>query len=148
MKALDPLLLLNQEADENQHEQLLEDSVEAVLLAGQLLRFQESVPLILASALLPRYFPQSHILTFMASLLPGYCENVSALVDPEWAHNVSLTAGVTPLSRQMIAGSTPTVEQLLDCVDANMSLLSSTTNADAEYDYMLLEQVLQSNLSR
>ena len=146
-------------------------AIAAVVHAGQLICFgnmhkglirQRSVPIALASSLLPRYFPHGHILTFFASMLPGICATLPAkhgctaavgivassitgggdVLDlVEWAESVSKNAEIPTMAS--LAEGAPDIHAMMGRLDANAALLNCE---DASYDY--LEEVMQRSLSR
>mmetsp|Transcript_60911 Transcript_60911/g.180349 ORF Transcript_60911/g.180349 Transcript_60911/m.180349 type:complete len:340 (-) Transcript_60911:25-1044(-) len=144
-------------------------AISAAVHAGQLLSSasgssgtRRSIPLALASSLLPRYFPHGHILTFFASMMPALCKTlssdtaakgalqaVSALVTGgnnieeliDWADRTCSEAKIPCMAS--LAEGTPDVSSMMGKLDANGALLNCE---DARSD--LVEEILHRSLSR
>lgn len=144
-------------------------AISATVHAGQLLSLasgrsghRRSIPIALASSLLPRYFPHGHIMTFFASMAPALCKTLSSdtaagsglvevaksvtggdsigeLVD--WADKACNDARIPSMAS--LAEGTPDVSSMMGRVDANGALLNCE---DAHFD--LLEGVLHRSLCR
>ena len=138
----------------------------AVAHAGQLLRFgdridrKRSISIALVSSLLPRYFPHGHVLTFMASLLPGLCESCASIkkgaadgmpirigeeaIEDFSAWSEGITAGVDIPKLVNIAEGAPDVDSMMKMVDANSALLG----CEEVGGYNLVEAVLHRSLNK
>lgn len=144
-------------------------AISATVHAGQLLSFasglgggNRSIPIALASSLLPRYFPHGHILTFFASMTPALCKtlssndaagnalrtiaksvtcsnNITDLID--WVDKACSDAEIPSLAT--LAEGTPDVSSMMGRLDANGALLNCE---DARFDF--LEEILHRSLSR
>jgi len=167
------LLILDQlkqqeEGDPTAITTIQQNAMEASFLAGQLISFgtynqKRTIPLALASALLPQYFPKGNLLSFYASLLPGLCAmhdqiNNSASSLPilqdmltsndsttytEWCQTLTKDVSCTKLTT--LAMDTPTVYELMKQVNSNQTLLLEDVE-DVEDE--VLEFVLHSSLNR
>lgn len=123
----------------------------------------ETIPQILTNALLPTYFPQNHIFTYLGCILPGLCETLESgpLVgeiatsilennnneatlkhnDPStWSAHIAKEAGIPSMAS--LAFGTPDVKTLLNKVDAYTTLKRS------DNDLYLISEVLERSLNR
>lgn len=124
------------------------------------LQSRETIPQTLTNALLPTYFPQSHILTLLGCMLPGLCQTFDAngvntdlaqfILDnrsaknsttlSEWATTISKETGIPSMAS--LAFGTPDMNALLDKVDAYSTLRVGNN------DEYLLSEVLERSLNR
>ena len=135
--------------------------------------FSETVPQQLANALLPTYFPQSHILTYFACILPGLCgalesnnmtkslvrEVTKSVLDgsesdstlSSWASNITREAGIPTMSS--LAFGTPDLDTLSQKVNA-YDTLRELREADCgirgrmSHDDSFLLEVLERSLNQ
>ena len=148
-------------------------SVESEILQNQLIEAMlqlstiqeyETIPQTLANSLLPTYFPQSHIFTYLSCILPGLCEtfdsngmiigeltqlildaqsnesNTKAKSLPEWAS--AITKQTNNPTMASLAYGTPDVETLIDKVDDYNTLRGIGD------DSFLIGDVLERSLNR
>ncbi|KAL3779434.1 hypothetical protein ACHAWO_000160 [Cyclotella atomus] len=118
---------------------------------------QETIPQTLTNALLPTYFPQNHVFTYLGCMLPGLCETLESngiveeisksILDEtanadltSWAVSISKEAGIPSMAS--LAFGTPDLKTLLDKVDAY-----STLRRGNEGVY-LISEVLERSLNR
>jgi hypothetical protein len=120
---------------------------------------QETIPQTLTNALLPTYFPQNHIFTYLGCMLPGFCETLEfhgmvqemipkPILDEiangsdltSWAAVVTKEAGIPSMAS--LAFGTPDLKTLLDKVDAYSTLQRGNE------DLYLLNEVLERSLNR
>jgi hypothetical protein len=140
------------------------------LLANIPLTTAGTLPQKLANSLLPTYFPQCHLITFLASTLSGLCDVLSeslssgrngsmvgvvatSITDTSlssWASRVTMEAGLPSMAS--LAYGTPDVSTLvgaLDSYEALMARLSGDVAYGRGRDYQwLMEDVLQRSLLR
>ncbi|KAL9188750.1 hypothetical protein ACHAXT_007128 [Thalassiosira profunda] len=136
-----------------------------------------TVPQKLANVLLPSHFPQCHLITYLACILPGLCEvvvsthqssrdgaSVTEQVMNEilqegvvandsslssWASRVSADAGIPSMAS--LAYGTPDVTALVGSVESYETLVASTSGGLASSSVQedrFIEAVLQSSLNR
>ena len=113
-----------------------------------------TIPQKLANALLPQYFPQCHLVTYLACTLPGLCEALSASSTRKgsfheaisraikhndywspsekkikslsaWASHMTMEAGVPTMAS--FAYGTPDMSALVGSLDSHDTLMSSLT---------------------
>ena len=112
-----------------------------------------TIPQKLANALLPQYFPQCHLVTYLACILPGLCDALSSSTrkgsfrkaisrgiknndhwSPSekkikslsaWASHVTMEAGVPTMAS--LAFGTPDMSALVGSLDSYDTLMSSLT---------------------
>ena len=171
------------DAEESNNELMQRHAISACLHAGQLLRFgvhgnqqqqiPRSMPIALASALLPRYFPHGNLLTFWAATASGMCaataqnsayQDHPALMDltefliADTAENDDHTYTLSDLyewtrTRQKkesivslagLAEGAPDVGAMCGALDSNRALLG---DLDAPYD-LLLEDIVRYSLNQ
>ncbi len=132
----------------------------------------------LANSLLPTYFPQCHLITFLASTLPGVCDVLSessslgrngSMVDvvaasiiengkpadvnrmsslSSWASRLTIDAGIPSMAS--LAYGTPDVNTLVGKLDSYEALMGSlsATCGRLRDDQWLMEDVLRRSLLR
>jgi len=130
----------------------------------------------LANALLPQYFPQTHLITYLASMLPAMCDTFSTsnkdfsvrkeveksiLTKSElessslasWASEVTTDAGIPDMAS--LAYGTPDLKTLVGSLDSYETLMTSLSGGNSSLvggskhdDHDVMEAVLQSSLHR
>ena len=135
-----------------------------------------TLPQQLANALLPQYFPQTHLITYLASMLPAMCDtfstsnkDVSVRKEVEesiltiselessslaaWASEVTNDAGIPNMA--MLAYGTPDMKTLVGTLDSYETLMTSLSGGNSSLigdskhdDHDIMEVVLQSSLHR
>ena len=135
-----------------------------------------TIPQQLANALLPQYFPQTHLVTYLASMLPAMCDtfqtsnkdfsvrkeveksilDVSELKSfsfASWASKVTNDAGIPSMA--MLAYGTPDLSTLVGSLDSYETLMTSLSGGNLSLiggrnhdDHGIMEAVLQSSLHR
>lgn len=136
------------------------------LLANVPMMTAGTLPQKLANSLLPTYFPQCHLLTFLASTLPGLCDVLSESVSSgrsgsmvgvvaasmtesslsSWASRVTMEAGLPSMAN--LAYGTPDVNTLVGALDSYEALMASVTYGRGRDDQWLMEDVLKRSLLR
>ena len=149
-------------------------SISASIHAAQLLRFGEhlgpllprrSLPVALASALLPHYFPHGNLLTFFAAICPGLCDaavesgreteslsRIAAIIMKEkGASSNDLSTYIDEKAKQLnvpslasLAEGTADVSELVNALDANRSLFGFHDGPLSPY----LEIIIRNSLNR
>lgn len=134
-----------------------------------------TIPQKLANALLPKYFPQCHLVTYLACTLPGLADALEAngassssgrrLVETvsrsitnsstnseisslsSWASQVTTDAGVPTMAS--LAYGTPDLTTLVGSLDSYHALVTSVTGGGSRLnDYGAMEDILQRSLHR
>lgn len=133
-----------------------------------------TMPQRLASALLPSYFPQCHLVTYMACVLPGLCDAVSSTAGASsggetsavgavasaivgdggclssWAGRATAEAGIPPMAS--LAYGTPDLDALVGSLDSYGSLVASLAGGVADGggrdESWIMEDVLRRSLNR
>ena len=136
-----------------------------------------TLPQQLANALLPQYFPQTHLVTYLASMLPAMCEITSisgkefsvrkelekSILDitelessslASWASEVTNGAGIPNMAS--LAYGTPDMKSLVGSLDSYETLMTSLSGGKSSLiggsskhdDHDVMEAVLQSSLHR
>ena len=108
---------------------------------------RRSVPLALASALLPTYYPNVNLLTFLATLLPGLCDvyHSQKTIPVISMINKSLSKITPPsLASQMESRHPPDLQTMLDKIDGNLILWDHYEDESEE----ILEEILHRSLNR
>ena len=140
------------------------------LLANIPMTTAGTLPQKLANSLLPTYFPQCHLLTFLASTLPGLCDVLSESVSSgrsgsmvgvvstsitesslsSWASRVTMEAGLPSMAS--LAYGTPDVNTLVGALDSYEALMASlsggVTYGRGRDDQWMMEDVLKRSLLR
>ncbi len=140
------------------------------LLANIPMTTAGTLPQKLSNALLPTYFPQCHLITFLASTLPGLCDVLSESLSSgrngsmvgvvatsitesslsSWASRVTMEAGLPSMAS--LAYGTPDVNTLVGALDSYEALMASlsggVTYGRGRDDQWLMEDVLQRSLLR
>jgi len=137
-----------------------QELLQAILQLNALQTNEETIPQTLVNALLPTYFPQNHIFTYIASMLPGVCETLASsngVVNEitqsitcthnneqynlsHWAENITKDAGI-PYMASMAFG-TPDIKTLTDKIDAYVTLRGGNSNDDLYLMSTVLERSL------
>jgi len=135
-----------------------------------------TIPQQLANALLPQYFPQTHLVTYLASMLPAMCEIISmsgkefsvrkevekSILDitelessslASWASEVTNDAGIPGMAS--LAYGTPDMKTLVGSLDSYETLMTSLSGGNSSLiggskhdDHDVMEAILQSSLHR
>jgi len=135
-----------------------------------------TLPQQLANALLPQYFPQTHLITYLASMLPAMCDtfptsNKDVRVRKEveksilditelkssslasWASEVTNDAGIPNMAS--LTYGTPDMKTLVGSLDSYETLMTSLSGGNSSLiggskhdDHDVMEAVLQSSLHR
>lgn len=148
----------------------------ALLQTGELLnvcankpreRKRRNIPLAVASALIPPYYPRVNLLTFVATLYPALCQTYSAFMDSSQSlqlkHNngmdvlldinpslhstlkSSTISSLSPsLASKMETRTQPDLQAMLETIDRNLFLWESFVDEDSE----ILKKILHRSLSR
>eukprot|EP00571_Detonula_confervacea_P007891 CAMPEP_0172331030 /NCGR_PEP_ID=MMETSP1058-20130122/61717_1 /TAXON_ID=83371 /ORGANISM="Detonula confervacea, Strain CCMP 353" /LENGTH=483 /DNA_ID=CAMNT_0013048279 /DNA_START=29 /DNA_END=1481 /DNA_ORIENTATION=+ len=147
------------------------------LLSQMSMAITGTIPQKLANALLPSYFPQCHLVTYLACILPGLCDVISTRAYPEgeismveevansiinngnanaktsslssWASQVTMEAGIPSMAS--LAYGTPDLNTLVGSLDSYESLmvsLNGVADGSGRDDHWVMEDVLQRSLNR
>ena len=135
-----------------------------------------TIPQQLANALLPQYFPQTHLVTYLASMLPAMCDTLppsnkefsvqeeveKSILDiselessslASWASEVTNDAGIPGMAS--LAYGTPDMKSLVGSLDSYETLMTSLSGGNSSLiggskhdDHDVMEALLQSSLHR
>lgn len=140
---------------ENTEEEFTRDkSLELLFEAGKLASYglheeDRSTPIALASSLIPTIFPQVHVLTFFACLLPGICELVDA---PEFESAAKLVEQVKRISPESVPQITVTDKKLdgFSIPDMSLSHIRSNQTVCKSFDVQddILVQILERSIKK
>ena len=152
------------ESSDYAESRILQNQLIEAMLQLSAIQEYETIPQTLANALLPTYFPQSHIFTYLSCILPGLCEtfdsngiiigdltqsildtqsnesNTQAESLPEWASAIIKRTNNPTMAS--LAYGTPDVKTLLNKVDDYATLRGMGDNL------YLIGDVLERSLNR